>query len=60
MTNRMTNRMTKCDFCTQSTPKGKCHWSTQMARENHCESAIKRMVEALKEGNKPHDKHFCV
>lgn len=56
----MTNRMTKCDFCTQSTPKGRCHWSTQIARENHCESAIKRMVEALKEGNKPHDKHFCV
>ena len=40
--------MTKCDFCTKSSPSGKCFWSLQVARENDCKKAIKRMTEALK------------
>lgn len=40
--------MTKCDFCTKSLPNGKCWWTASIAREDDCEKAIKRMVEALK------------
>lgn len=40
-------KMTKCDFCTKSSPKGKCFWSSTMAREEDCKKAIKRMVEAI-------------
>lgn len=40
--------MTKCDFCTKSSPSRKCFWSSQVARENDCKKAIKRMTEALK------------
>ena len=40
--------MTKCDFCTKSTPDRKCYWSVQSARENDCKKAIATMVEALK------------
>lgn len=43
--------MKKCDFCTQSTPDGKCYWSMQGARTSDCEKAIKKMVEALKGAN---------
>lgn len=39
--------MTKCDFCEQSSPSGKCYWSTQVSREYDCEKAIKRMIKAL-------------
>lgn len=42
--------VTKCDFCTKSLPNGKCWWNT-IAREDDCEKAIKRMVEALKNSN---------
>lgn len=56
----MTSRMTKCDFCTKSNQKGKCFWGSALARERDCELAIKRMVEAIKEGNKQHDKHFRI
>ncbi len=41
--------MTKCDFCTKSSPSGKCFWTSQSLREDDCEKAIKAMVEALKE-----------
>lgn len=50
--------MTKCDFCTQSSPSGKCFWSSTVARADYCEQAIERMVKALssehadKENNK--------
>ena len=40
--------MTKCDFCTKSTPDGKCYWSLLSSREDDCNEAIERMAEALK------------
>lgn len=43
--------MTKCDFCTKSSPNGKCFWSSVIAREQDCKKAIKNMVIALN-GNK--------
>lgn len=41
--------MKKCDFCSQSTPDGKCKFELQSNREKHCEKAIKLMCKALKE-----------
>lgn len=41
--------MKKCDFCSQSTPDGKCKFELQSSRERHCEKAIKLMCKALKE-----------
>lgn len=46
--------MTKCDFCTQSSPSGKCFWSSQVVREDDCKKAIKIMSEAL--GKEPEKK----
>ena len=40
--------MNKCDFCTKSTPDGKCYWTSLINRERDCEKAIQRMTEALK------------
>ena len=40
--------MTKCDFCTESAPNGKCFLSLQTVREDYCEQAIKKMVTVLK------------
>lgn len=44
--------MTKCDFCTQSTPKGKClkdgYFVSSVVREPYCRQAIEKMTEALK------------
>lgn len=40
--------MTKCDFCTKSSPDGECYWNMQSSRENDCEKAIEKMVSALK------------
>lgn len=40
--------MTKCDFCAMCSPSGRCYWSGQVFREDYCEKAIRRMVEALK------------
>lgn len=40
--------MTKCDFCTASTPSGKCSWELQSNRGDDCKKAIKRMTEAIK------------
>lgn len=39
--------MTKCDFCTQSSPSGKCSYSLQGTREDYCEEAIRRMVKSF-------------
>lgn len=39
--------MTKCDFCTKSSPQGKCYWSIQSFRENDCRKAIELMTQAL-------------
>ena len=43
--------MTKCDFCTYSSPDGKCFWSSQVAASSYCKKAIELMVKALS-GNK--------
>ena len=50
--------MTKCDFCKMSSPKGKCFWSSQFAREDDCRKAIKRMSETLKEEPQKKKKGF--
>lgn len=42
--------MTKCDFCTQSSPNGNCPYSLQGTREDYCEEAIKQMVKAFGKG----------
>lgn len=39
--------MKKCDFCTKSSPTGKCFWSSNAAREPDCKKAIKKMIESL-------------
>lgn len=44
--------MNKCDFCTKSSPDGKCFWNSHVAREDDCKKAIKNMVEALKGASK--------
>lgn len=46
--------MTKCDFCTQSSPSGKCPYVSIACRQNYCDKAIKRMVKAL--GQEPQNK----
>lgn len=54
--------MTKCDFCTESSPSGKCFWTSPACREDYCKKAIALMVKALsseqtdKQNNKR--KHF--
>lgn len=44
--------MTKCDFCTQSSPNGECNWKSQSAREEYCKKAIKEMAKVIKSKNK--------
>lgn len=44
--------MKKCDFCTQSSPSGKCYWESQRVREEYCEKAIEKMVKFLKGNEK--------
>lgn len=39
--------MTKCDFCTKSSPSGKCYWNLQGSREDDCRKAIELMTKAL-------------
>lgn len=39
--------MTKCDFCTQSSPDGECFWTAKSERERYCKEAIKQMVKVL-------------
>ena len=41
--------MTKCDFCTESSPRGVCFWNTVGARRSYCEKAIERMTKALQQ-----------
>lgn len=41
-------KMRKCDFCTQSSPSGKCYWSSQPNREYDCKKAIEIMQSVLK------------
>ena len=48
--------MTKCDFCTQSMPNGKCFWYTQAAREDDCKKAIEKMIEAFKNSQSKNEK----
>lgn len=50
------NIMTKCDFCTQSMPNGKCFWYTQAAREDDCKKAIEKMIEAFKNSQSKNEK----
>lgn len=44
--------MKKCDFCTKSSPGGKCGWYIPAFREMDCEKAIARMVKALGQENR--------
>jgi hypothetical protein len=43
--------MKKCDFCTQSTPNGKCkkggYLDNSYTRESYCKEAIEKMIKAL-------------
>ena len=39
--------MNKCDFCTKSSPNGRCFWAYQTERENDCSKAIDKMARAL-------------
>ena len=48
--------MTKCDFCTRSSPDGKCFWSSFSARQSDCKKAIELMVEVLKGNEKGNEK----
>lgn len=36
--------MTKCEFCTKSSPSGECYWQTQSLRERDCKKAIETMI----------------
>lgn len=40
-------RMLKCSFCVDSSPKGKCRWSSESIRADHCRDAIASMVKAF-------------
>ena len=51
---REVEKMTKCDFCTMSSPRGKCFWASRVAREDDCKKAINRMTKAL--GKEPEKK----
>lgn len=50
--------MTKCDFCTQSSPSGKCPYSLQGTREDYCKEAIKQMVKAFGQDTEKKKKKF--
>lgn len=50
--------MNKCDFCTQSSPNGKCFWDSQIIREDYCLEAIRKMVQALGENPKEKKRKF--
>lgn len=40
-------RMLKCSFCVDSSPKGKCRWQSESIRADHCRDAIASMVKAF-------------
>lgn len=50
ITNKRGFIMIKCDFCTASSPEGRCNWETQTMREEDCRKAIKRMSKAISSG----------
>lgn len=50
--------MTKCDFCTQSSPNGKCPYVSTSYRQNYCDKAIKQMVKALGQEPRENKKRF--
>lgn len=50
--------MTKCDFCTQSSPSGKCPYGFQTTREYYCKEAIKQMVKAFGKDTEKKKKKF--
>lgn len=50
--------MMKCDFCTKSSPSGKCFYSSQIAREDDCKKAIEQMTKAFKEIGKENKKNL--
>ena len=52
--------MKKCDFCTMSSPSGKCYWDLQLDRKEDCQKAIEKMTTALySKNNKPEEKDDC-
>lgn len=55
---RRVKKMNKCDFCTMSSLRGKCFWNSQVAREDDCKKAIKRMSEALEKEPEKKKKKF--
>lgn len=48
-----TVKMTKCEFCEFSTPKGKCKCDIKSLRSEYCEIAIYRMTKCLIEHEMP-------
>lgn len=50
--------MTKCDFCTQSSPSGKCPYGLRCIREDYCKEAIKQMVKAFGQGTEKKKNRF--
>lgn len=41
-------KMLKCNFCCDSSPKGKCRWSSEAIRADHCKVAITTMLKVLR------------
>ena len=37
-------QMEKCNYCTESSPTGKCFWNLQTCRTPYCKEAIKNMT----------------
>lgn len=44
--------MLKCNFCADSSPKGKCAFVTTGVRAEHCQKAIENMRRILYTGGK--------
>lgn len=55
---KLKEKTKKCDFCTKSSPVGKCYWRLQSNRESDCEKAILRMQSILKGDLKNRKKIF--
>lgn len=41
---RKAKQMEKCNYCTESSPTGKCFWDLQACRTPYCKEAIKNMT----------------
>lgn len=37
-------QMEKCNYCTESSPTGRCFWNLQACRTPYCKEAIKNMT----------------